>query len=69
VIKQSTREAVDQHRIAARNIGDGSDSFLAECALCFARRQLMANERHDFVAAELLKTKAGGEHTLGEPEA
>jgi hypothetical protein len=69
VIKQSTREAVNQHRVAARNIGDGSNCFLTECALCFARRELMANESHHFAAAELLKTKARGEHALSEPEA
>jgi hypothetical protein len=68
VIKQSTREAVDQDRIAARNIGDGSDCFLTECPLCFTR-QLMANEIHHFVAAELLKTKARCEQALSEPEA
>jgi hypothetical protein len=69
VIKQSPREAVDQDRVAARNIGDGCDCFLTECPLCFARRQLMANEIHHFVAAELLKTKARCEHALREPEA
>jgi hypothetical protein len=69
VIKQSTREAVNQHRVAARNIGDASNCFLTKCALCFALRQLMANESHHFAAAELLKTKARGEHALCEPEA
>jgi hypothetical protein len=60
---------VDNYRIAAGDVSNGSDRFIGEDLLCFLRGQLMANKRADFVSTKLIETNARNQQALGKPGA